>query len=143
MAGRILIIDDEISNVLLLEEYLANTGTEIRSVTDSCVAEQVFADFQPDIVLLHLHMPNLDGQAILRCLRAERSKQGFLPVVVLTADTGKVARKSVLLLGANDFLTKPLDRDEVVLRVRNLLHTRQLFVELAETYETLRRGQTG
>jgi DNA-binding response OmpR family regulator len=56
----------------------------------------------------------------------------FLPVVMITADTGRVARNGALLLGADDFLTKPLDRSEVVLRVRNLLRTRSLYRELAE-----------
>ena len=51
---------------------------------------------------------------------------------MLTADTGRVARNSALLLGADDFLIKPLDRSEVVLRVRNLLRTRKLYQELAE-----------
>lgn len=129
--SRILIVDDEPANVLLLEAFLADTGDETRSVTDSRQVEQVFAEFDPDIVLLDLHMPEPDGLEILRRLRSARSSLGFLPVVVLTGDTGRVARNSALILGADDFLTKPLDRSEVVLRVRNLLRTRQLYEDLA------------
>jgi putative two-component system response regulator len=83
-------------------------------------------------MLLDLHMPAPDGLEILRNLRSVRESLGFLPVIVLTGDTGRTARNSALLLGADDFLTKPLDRQEVVLRVRNLLRTRRLYVELAE-----------
>jgi putative two-component system response regulator len=129
---RILIVDDEPSNVLLLETFLADSAHETRGVTDSRQVELAFAEFEPDIVLLDLHMPDPDGLEILRRLRSARDSLGFLPVVMLTADTGRVARNSALLLGADDFLTKPLDRSEVVLRVRNLLRTRKLYQELAE-----------
>jgi putative two-component system response regulator len=125
MAGRILIVDDEPANILLLESILANTAGEIRSLQDSRQVEQVFTEFEPDIVLLDLHMPDPDGLEVLRRLRSVRNSLGFLPVIVLTGDTGKVARNSALILGADDFLTKPLDHEEVVLRVRNLLRTRR------------------
>jgi putative two-component system response regulator len=131
MSSRILIVDDEPANVMLLEAFLEQTATEIQSVTESHLAESAFIDFGPDIVLLDLHMPDPDGLEILRRLRSARASVGYLPIVVLTADTTKVARNSALLLGADDFLTKPLDRTEVVLRVRNLLHTRELYLELA------------
>jgi putative two-component system response regulator len=111
---------------------------EIRAVTDSRLVEQVFDEFAPDIVLLDLRMPPPDGLEILQRLRGARLSLGFLPVIVLTADTTRVARNSALLLGANDFLTKPLDRDEVVLRVRNLLRTRELYVELSQANDALR-----
>jgi len=132
VAGRILIVDDEPANILLLETILANTAGEIRSLQDSKQVEQVFTEFEPDIVLLDLHMPDPDGLEVLRRLRSVRNSLGFLPVIVLTSDTGKVARNSALILGADDFLTKPLDHEEVVLRVRNLLRTRQLYAELAK-----------
>ena len=131
MAGRILIVDDEPANILLLETILADTASEIRSLQDSRQVEQVFTEFEPDILLLDLHMPDPDGLEVLRRLRSVRNSLGFLPVIVLTGDTGKVARNSALILGADDFLTKPLDHEEVVLRVRNLLRTRQLYEELA------------
>jgi DNA-binding response OmpR family regulator len=139
VSGRILIVDDEPANVLLLESFLADSATKTRGVTDSIKVEQVFAEFEPDIVLLDMRMPQPDGLEILRRLRSARESLGFLPVVVLTADTTRVARNSALVLGANDFLTKPLERTEVVLRVRNLLRTRELYVELMATKQTLER----
>jgi putative two-component system response regulator len=137
VSGRILVVDDEPANVALLQAILEHTGAEIRGLTDSRQVEDVFLEFEPDIVLLDLHMPEPDGLEVLRRLRSARQSLGFLPVIMLTGDTGKVARNSALILGADDFLTKPLDRDEVVLRVRNLLHTRQLYAELDQANAAL------
>ena len=138
MTSRILIIDDEPANTLLLESMLAEQpDLEIRSINDSGLAERAFLEFEPDLVLLDLHMPRPDGIEILTRLRGPRASLGYLPVVVLTGDTTRVARNSALLMGADDFLIKPLDREEVVLRVRNLLHTRRLYTELANAKEAL------
>ena len=139
---RILLVDDEPANLLLLEAFLKDSG-EIRTLTDSREVEHTFVEFEPDILLLDLHMPAPDGLEILRSLSSARSSLGFLPVIVLTADSTRVARNTALLLGADDFLTKPLDRDDVVLRVRNLLRTRQLYTELAEANEALNRRLEG
>ena len=128
MSDRVLVADDEPANIELLRAYLDDA--EILGVTDSTLIESAFKDFEPDLLLLDLHMPDPDGLEILRRLRGARGSLGFLPVIVLTADETKVARNSALILGANDFLTKPLDREEVRLRVRNLLHIRHLFNEV-------------
>ena len=132
MSGRVLIVDDDPADVQLLTNYLAGIVDEVRGLTDSRQVELVFASFQPDLVLLDLHMPEPDGLEVLRRLRSARLSLGFLPVVVLTGDTGHVARNSALILGADEFLIKPLDREEVILRVRNLLRTRQLYVDATE-----------
>jgi putative two-component system response regulator len=137
MMARILIVDDDPANLLLLESFLIGTATKTWSVSDSRLVEQAFLRFEPDLVLLDLRMPPPDGLEILRRLRSARQSLGFLPVIVLTADSSRVARNSALLLGADDFLTKPLDRTEVVFKVRNLLHTRQLYVELITAKEAL------
>jgi len=144
--SRVLIVDDEPANILLLESMLAEQpDLEFKSITDSRLAEREFLDFEPDIVLLDLHMPKPDGIEILGRLRSARESLGFLPVVVLTADTSRLARNSALVLGADDFLLKPLDREEVLLRVRNLIHTRRLYTELASAKEALERhdGKAG
>ena len=141
--SRILIVDDEQPNVMLLEAILSSPAAQILSLTDSRQVERTFTEFEPDIVLLDLHMPKPDGIEVLRRIAEARARRGFVPVVVLTADTRSVARKGALLLGADDFLIKPLDRDEVQLRVRNLLHTRELYVELAEAYRALEKRVTG
>jgi putative two-component system response regulator len=136
--GRILIVDDEPANAELLEAMLAqHPDLEVTSVTDPRLAEHEFTEFEPDLVLLDLHMPEPDGLEILRRLRGARISLGYLPVIVLSADSSRLARNSALGLGADDFLTKPFDRTEVLLRVRNLLHTRQLYMELASAKEAL------
>ena len=134
MMSRVLIVDDSEDDIEMIRRFLAGDTTEIRGVTDSTLAGQVFTEFEPDLILLDLHMPQPDGLEILRRIRDARSLLGFLPVLVLTGDVGPVARNNALDLGADDFLTKPLDPKEVVLRVRNLLSTRRLHVELARAY---------
>ena len=135
--GRVLIVDDEPANLALFEAILEGTAAEIRTLDNSREVEQVFAEFEPDIVLLDLHMPEPDGLEVLRRLRSARNALGYLPVIMLTGDTRNVARNSALILGADDFLTKPVDREEVVLRVRNLLRNRELYVELAKAHLAL------
>jgi signal transduction histidine kinase len=134
MSSRVLIVDDSEDDIEMLRRFLAFDDTVIEGVTDSTQAQRVFAEFEPDLVLLDLHMQQPDGLEILRQLREARRRLGFLPVLVLTGDTGQAARNNALDLGADDFLTKPLDRQEVVLRVRNLLATRRLHVDLARAY---------
>ena len=132
MTSKVLIVDDDPATVELLTAYLEDSVDEVRGLTDSRQVEHVFVQFAPDLVLLDLHMPQPDGFEVLRRLRSVRQSLGFLPVIVLTADVGHVARNSALILGADDFLLKPVDRDELVLRVRNLLRTRQLFLDVSE-----------
>ena len=141
MSNRILIVDDDQSNIDLLIANLKEVSDEIHGVTDSTRAEEAVTEFKPDLVLLDLHMPHPDGLELLRTLRCARETAGYLPVIVLTADISKVARNSALILGADDFLTKPFDRWEVTLRVRNLLSTRHLYHELksAGTPQVARR----
>jgi EAL domain-containing protein (putative c-di-GMP-specific phosphodiesterase class I) len=86
----------------------------------------LYTSLRPDLVLLDLHMPGKDGVAVMQAIRAATPDDDFVPVIVLTADATSEARQRALAAGANDFLTKPVDRIEVVLRARNLLHTRTL-----------------
>ncbi|HUZ87353.1 MAG TPA: HAMP domain-containing sensor histidine kinase [Candidatus Baltobacterales bacterium] len=132
-SSRVLVIDDSEDDVVMLERFLADGETEVLGLTDSSQAERVFADFKPDLVLLDLHMPAPDGLEILRRLRDSRGMLNLLPVVVLTGDVGPAARNSALDLGAVDYLTKPLDRTAVVVRVRNLLATRRLYSALVRS----------
>ena len=136
--ARILIIDDEPSNVLLLERVLQREGyTALKSTTDARQALSLYADFQPDLILLDLAMPYLDGFQVLETLNPLIPPQVFLPVLVLTADVTRETKRRALESGAKDFLTKPFDPVEVLLRVRNLLETRLLHVELARHNESL------
>ena len=129
--ARVLIIDDEASNVRLLERILelAKVG-HVCSTTDSREALKLFIAEQPDIVLLDLHMPHVDGFAIMSQIQSSVSDGEYLPVLVLTADITPETRHRALNLGAQDFLTKPFDHSEVLMRMRNLLENRFLHSEL-------------
>jgi len=138
--AKFLIVDDEASNVRLLERLLelAKAGP-VFSVTDPRKALGVFLAERPDIVLLDLHMPQLDGFELLSQIKASLSNDEYLPVLVLTADITYETRQRALSKGAHDFLTKPIDPDEVLLRIRNLLETRFLHLELQRQNEELER----
>ncbi len=129
--ARILVVDDEPANVLLLERVLARAGYRaVRSTTDSRQALRLFQEFEPDLVLLDLRMPNMDGFAVMEQLRPRIPLDAYLPILVLTADVTSEAKEKALSGGAHDFLTKPLDATEVVLRIHNLLQTRALHLAL-------------
>ncbi|HVA09472.1 MAG TPA: EAL domain-containing protein [Acidimicrobiales bacterium] len=130
-APRILVVDDTPSNVRLLERMLATAGfTEVASTGRADAALELFLETKPDLVLLDLHMPGLDGLEVMAQLRHAVPPTEFLPVIVLTADASSSARDGALQAGANDFLTKPFDNVEVVLRVRNQLRTRGFYQRL-------------
>jgi signal transduction histidine kinase/DNA-binding NarL/FixJ family response regulator len=127
-ACTILLIDDEEANLDLLEIVLKPRGyTSLVRVSDARQAAAEFRRARPDLVLLDLHMPHRTGFEVLADLQALVPDDEYLPVIVLTADITAAARERALASGASDFVTKPFDRTEVLLRVRNLLHTRLLY----------------
>jgi EAL domain-containing protein (putative c-di-GMP-specific phosphodiesterase class I) len=126
--ARVLVVDDRDANVLLVRKMLRAAGiTQVEGVTDPRVAIARCLEFGPDVLLLDLHMPHMTGIEVLEGLQTVLAPDVFLPVVVLTADVTPEARQQALGAGAKDFLTKPLNHVEVVLRVRNLLETRSLY----------------
>jgi putative two-component system response regulator len=128
--ARILIVDDEPANVLLLERLLERAGYHnFVSTTDSAQALPLSTQRPPDLVLLDLHMPAPDGFEVMQQL-GPWIEEGALAVIVLTADTTRDVRQAALSGGAKDFLVKPLDAIEVLLRIKNQLETRLLHVEL-------------
>jgi putative two-component system response regulator len=138
--ARILIVDDEPANVRLLERILQREGfRNIDATNDPRHFLALYASQEPDIVLLDLHMPGLDGFAVLEQLKGRIDPGNFVPIVVLTADVTPEARQRALRSGAKDFLTKPVDPTEVVLRIKNLLETRHYYRELQGQNRTLER----
>jgi len=136
--SRILIVDDEPANVLLLDRALHAAGYQhLETLTDSRMALRVFSEFEPDLVATDLRMPHVDGFALLKQFRARIPADSFVPVLVLTADKSRKARQDALSLGAKDFLTKPIDVAEALLRIYNLLETRWLHVELRRSNDVL------
>lgn len=124
---RLMVVDDQQPNVLILERILRRAGYDrVDGFTDPLEAMRSFHADPPDLLLLDLHMPGRDGFAILQEIGLRRLNGDFLPVLVMTGDVDGAVRQRALDLGADDFLTKPFDLDDVVLRTRNLLYTRRL-----------------
>src|SRR5580692_9381347 len=109
----------------------------LRGITDSRQALNVFTDFNPDLVAIDLRMPYIDGFTLLKQLRSRIPEGTFVPMLVLTADNSRKSKQEALTLGAKDFITKPLDRTETLLRIYNLLETRWLYAQLHAHNETL------
>ena len=131
-AARILVVDNEATNVRTLTRILKAAGyTNVVSTTDPTKVVALFAEQEPDLLLLDLHMPVLDGVAVLERLAELAAPHSYLPVLVLTGDASQQARRRALTKGAKDFVTKPFEVDEVLLRIRNLLETKFLHREIA------------
>ena len=132
-SSRILLVDDQDANLRLLEDLLGREGfTNVLSTTDSSQVIDLYTAFDPDLILLDLLMPGLDGFAVLEQLGRLRAPNDFRPVLVLTAVASRDARRRALALGAKVFLTKPFDNVEAMLRVWNLLETRHLYKRLQQ-----------
>jgi putative two-component system response regulator len=130
---RILAVDDEESNLLLVRRFLERDGyTCVEVTTEPSRVPGIFANRQPDLVLLDLQMPGMDGFELMDRLGPLTDNGTSVPFLVLTADATDETRRRALSVGARDFLTKPLDRIELLLRVRNLLHVQQLQGRLRE-----------
>lgn len=127
---KIVIVDDEPTNVVLLEDMLREAGyTRVKAITDSRLVLETCAAFTPDLLLLDLMMPHVDGLSILESLRADNGEL-FFPIIVLTADVSEETKRRALSAGATDFLVKPFDQLEVLLRIANFLETRRLHLLL-------------
>jgi putative two-component system response regulator len=129
--ARILVIEDEEANVLLMERMLTRDGyRNVRCVTDSRTAIAVIIEFLPDLILLDFHMPPPDGLTLLRELAAWIGPPAMVPVIMLTGNVEQDTRKAALELGARDFVTKPFDVGEVLIRIHNVLELRRLHLQI-------------
>ncbi|MBW3628881.1 MAG: response regulator [Gemmatimonadetes bacterium] len=119
--ARVLAVDDEPANLHVLKRILTGAGyRSVQTVTDSRAVTPRVAEGGVDLLLLDLHMPHVDGFAVMRQM-AELPAARVPPVLVLTGDLSPEARRRALAGGARDFVTKPFDPVEAVLRVQNVL----------------------
>ena len=129
---RILCVDDESLNLQLYKGILETAGYTVIPVTGGQQALATLAREQVDIVILDLMMPEMDGFTVLQALRSNPATEN-LPVIVATALSDRATKLQALETGANDFLYKPLDRPEMLLRVRNLLKGKE-YQDLLQTF---------
>ena len=127
--ARILVVDDEPLNRTLLRACFAGSGHELVEATSGDQALALAEDLTPDLVLLDVMMPGMDGFETTRQLKAMFADV-FVPVVLVTALDDRTSRVTGLAAGADEFLTKPIDRDELLMRSGNLLQLRAREVEL-------------
>ncbi len=128
--AHILIVDDQQDNIDVLTGLMEVKGyTNIETTTDPRLIIDIYKKFNPDLILLDLMMPHLNGFQVMDELKKYISQDTYLPILVLTADVSPEAKKNALKNGAKDFITKPFDLIEVDLRINNLLETRYLHLQ--------------
>jgi putative two-component system response regulator len=134
--AHILIVDDLESNRRLVQQVLQREGYRVSSAVDGVEALQRIAEERPDLVLLDVSMPRMDGLTVLHTLRA-RHETELLPVILVTAQSENVDKVRGLDAGASDFLPKPWEVSELLARVRAQLRVRFLTRELERAEEVL------
>ena len=138
MSARILVVDDVEANVRLLQAKLEAEYYEVLTARDGAEALKTAADARPDIVLLDVMMPELDGFEVCRRLRADPATR-HIPIVMVTALDGRRDRLAGLEAGADDFLTKPIDDVTLLARVRSLTRLKLVIDELRQREASGRR----
>lgn len=131
--ARILLVDNEVGYTCLMANFLNRIGySRLESLNDSTRTFETIEAFKPDLIILDLSMPQMNGFQVLDGLRAARQGENQIPVLVLTGNATAENKRRALIAGATDLLTKPFDPSEVSMRIRNLLQARFLRLEIQE-----------
>jgi DNA-binding response OmpR family regulator len=137
-SAKIMVIDDEKEIVEMIGHLFRERGLgTVRGTTDPREAVALFLEVQPDLVLLDLLMPYMNGLQVLEALRACEQDAARVPILIITSDLTIQSRHTALSHGATDFLNKPFDAVEIALRANNLLETRFLHRQLVEQNKVL------
>ncbi len=135
--ARIMIVDDELINIEVVKAYLEEEGFfNFLTTTHSTIAIDMVRNEKPDIVLLDINMPQVSGLDILETMRNDHELK-LIPAIVLTASHDPQIKLNALRLGASDFLAKPVDPSELMLRLRNVLAVKAYQDHLAKYSERL------
>ena len=133
MSYKILAIDDELTQLNSVRAYLEDEGFEVQTATDGRMALHAFRTFQPDLVVLDIMLPEMDGLEVLRLIR--QSSEAY--VIMLTAKADELDKVVGLTLGADDYVTKPFSPRELIARVKSAL--RRLGGSNGQTMELVSR----
>ena len=136
--ARILIVDDKLANRLVLEGMLRPEGFFLQSAASGQEALAIVARHAPDLILLDVVMPGMDGYQVVEAIKGNPATRN-IPIIIITALDDRKARMLGLNAGAEDFLAKPVDRAELCVRVRNLLRLSRT-AELIESERLLRES---
>lgn len=132
--GRVLVVDDEENNRMLLRDSLEAQGHTVTEANSGGQALGIVTQNLPDVILLDVMMPHMDGFQVCKKIK-ENPNWAHVPVILVTALTERKERLLGVQSGANDFLTKPIDLTDVILRVRNAVQTKRLFDSAQEQFQ--------
>jgi signal transduction histidine kinase len=131
--AHILMVDDDVKSTCMMTNFLNRIGyPNLKSINEPTALFEAIENFKPDLLLLDLNMPGLSGFEILDVLRKDRQNDEQFPVLVLTGDASAKNKRRALAGGATDLLVKPFDPSEVSMRIRNLLQSHFLRLEIEE-----------
>jgi putative two-component system response regulator len=131
VSSKILLIDDDTTNNLLVESILHNHGfRQIKSIADSRLAADTFLEYDPELILLDLEMPYINGFEVYRKIQ-KLSKNNILPVIIVTVNNDHKNKTRAMELGVQYFLEKPVDKTELLVRAQNILNINWLYEQTA------------
>jgi signal transduction histidine kinase len=134
--ASVLVVDDEARNVMLLKDLLESRGYAVLTAADGETGLALALERVPDVVLLDVMMPRLNGFEVCRQLKAAPGT-AMIPVLLVTALDARADRLAGIDAGASDFLTKPIDSGDLILRVRNAVTTKKLYDQVAQQFRRL------
>lgn len=138
----LLIVDDEESNREILSRRFERQGFQVTLAEDGPQALELIRTVTPDLVLLDIRMPGMSGMEVLRAIRQQYSPT-HLPVIMVTAEGHSASIVEALQMGANDYITKPVDMPVALARIRTLLSQKALSMALRESEERYARAARG
>lgn len=138
--GHVLVVDDQKDIRQLLRDILEIQGHRVSEAADGKEALAKVAEQTPDAIVLDVMMPQMDGFEVCRRLKSE-TKTAPIPVLLVTGLQDRADRLKGIAAGANDFLSKPIDTEDLSLRVRNAIYTKHLFNQLEASHHQLRESE--
>jgi len=134
--GQVLVVDDEEKNREMLRDILVSEGHDVREARDGEETLAIVTDYKPDLILLDIMMPGMDGYEV--CKRIRRDEELLhIPIIMVTALNEKEDKLKGIEVGANDFLSKPISSRNVILRARNAIYSHKLYSRILESYNEL------